>query len=144
MRSLIRPALFMVARLGLLFSVIACVFGQTWQGVAYSHKIVVGIGRAGMVIVINSATLGNWGIQEQFDLNRVKDFLIGKDLRAGDTHLSFSGVAVQYGELNFALGAYHWLVITISALFYAVLMWVYRKKTPALSEAVESHTRSRK
>lgn len=132
MRSLIRPALFMVARLGLLFSVIACVIGQTWQGVAYSRKLVVGIDRAGMVIAIATTTPGNWGMQETSNQDLVKEFLVGKYLEAGNTYSSFGGVAIRYGTNGYGLGAYYWLIITVGALFYILLKFIYRQKTPTI------------
>lgn len=134
MRSLIRPALFMVARLGLLFSLIAFAFGQTWQGAGCIYKLAGAIDRAGISIAIATATPGRWVIQEQPERDIVNKFLIGKGLASGYRHLSLGAVAIEYGPRGHALGAYHWLTITVAVLFNGVLMWVYRKRGKELAD----------
>ena len=122
MRSLIRPTLFMVARLGLVLSVVAWAVGQ-WR---MSHSLGTGthlVASAGVISVIHDAD--GWDVTGG-DLSQPAYF--GYVLRVDGSMPRPIRFWINRDRRSCRLEIRHWLVVTLFALFYGVLKWAYRKR----------------
>ena len=132
MRGLIRPALFWLARIGLVLSIAAWIAGQWWT-VAWTgpNSFVFKSNDLAWVAI-------DWWKSEPGDSwcrieKRVDSFTYvsvveqNRASLAGRTFQVF-GVAGSICTLGSSLEIYHWLIVTNFALFYVVLKWVYRKR----------------
>ena len=128
MRELIRPALFLVARVGLFLGVVAWVVGQTWQGVGFTPGCGAIVDQHGVIVGINTPSDRGWGGEEISGTMLVKEFLSVRDTLPGTRYWGFGAFAVLQETGSVIIAFRHWLIITIFALFYGVLKWVYRKR----------------
>ena len=137
MRELIRPALFWVVRLGLFFAVAAWVVAQ-W---CFVEMTASGLGRSGRILVwpketaiISEPTARQPGIRTWLyrDNNHPHSYSQSLVEQVKDTPM-YSAVRPIRGitlvmdrrVLRAAVLIRHWLVVTIFAVFYGVLKWVY-------------------
>jgi len=122
----------MIARLGLFLAVVAWVVGQQHQGFGFAYPIVTAIDKTGVAIAFTTEC-GHWGIREVRHMPIVLDFLDGVNFPKDVSYWSLHAIAFLYdpGQVSFAIR--HWLVVTIFALFYGVLKWVYRKRGKELA-----------
>ena len=150
MRGLIRPALFMIARLGLFLAVAAWIVAQWQEAKCY-------ILLAGIELEIGNCTRG-WKFEyadftqgTKFQLVLVPDPVRFDTLRFGEDYprtmdiLKYGGVrpipasistnvaGVVVGEVwrQGFLTLKHWLVVGVFALFNVVLMFIYHKRPEA-------------
>lgn len=152
MRELIRPTLFLVARLGLFFALVAWIGGQ-WQETECciplsSGQFDLGNCARGWIFKHHSRKQGpgySFGAvrepdpvdplrfgEDFFLTNMTMDYLF-HDPPPVAVSLNVAGVVA--GEMwgQRFLTTRHWLIITIFALFYGVLKWVYRKRGKELA-----------
>ena len=127
MRSLIRPALFAVARLGLFLSVVAWVVGHWWE-----VEIAGLCGSATMTWpghLISFHTEGWYPFEvtctERPQIKSWQSFGESFDLFEERCALPGVGFMPQSTSVMGMLSIRHWLVVTIFAVFYGVLKWVY-------------------
>ena len=139
MRSLIRPMLFMVARLGLFFALVAWIASQWW-----SVDAQVGPDDLCLTLVVLPDFVGG-GIESNVRSNRIEvesveagkgppsifnqDFIQRKRQQPGCFAILLPpGVILGYDtSRGIAVAIRHWINVTLFALFYGVLKWVYRK-----------------
>ena len=125
MRSLIRPALFTFVRLGVFLAVVAWVVAQ-WYQVEFRNT------RVFFAVQLNSA---GWLVSE------LPLFIGGPPTSTLDTdpdsfqavalkpsQIDAFGISAEFRSLTRYLLVRHWLIVTVFALFYAVLKWVYRER----------------
>jgi hypothetical protein len=152
MRSLIRPALFMVARIGLVLSVVAWIVGQWTLIAANSHSgraggftvllmdegVVVALGNPSVskltfephVIVYGNTADDSWFRLLFAPLDELRDkspAVMYLNRVPGMTLVLFPSTAA-------IIAIRHWLIITFFALFYGVLKWLYRKRGEAVED----------
>ncbi|HIF01768.1 MAG TPA: hypothetical protein EYQ63_33410 [Fuerstia sp.] len=115
MRSLIRPTLFMVARMGLSPGIVVWAVSQEysigWQLPTY-HVITLdnpGWSVAERGVPLTFETVGPLSPLAQYTLSGGNDHSLG----------------ARSASIR------HWLVVTIFALFYGALKWTYRKRGKA-------------
>lgn len=115
MSGLIRPALLLVARLGLFLSIAAWILGQVWSFDSLSFTSPT----YSCFLELNSS---GWKL----------DYEVPSPVSL-PTHESvrqLPGISFQ-----FANGVYvyvcHWLIVTVFALFYGLVKWKYRKRAIA-------------
>jgi len=143
MRELIRPTLFMIARLGLLVAIAGWLASQWWN---FELNLDTDNGRrAGVAGVVDQG----WGCIGKFAVYPTSTSLSvtsPEPLRFGamylraafgddakylsswvDWQFNLVGFRVAFGPLKY-FSVRHELVFTLSALFNGVLMWVYRKR----------------
>lgn len=136
MRPLIRPTLFTVAKSGLMFALIA------W-GTSHSRRFCVS---AISVVDRGAFTVLPWSARDLFNLGWAltpdSDFLQAafeedeSHWTTGDVNFvtlaNFPGFLAMSETRNKSTAAMisvrHWLIITIFALFYGVLKFIYRKR----------------
>ncbi len=136
MRSLIRFFLFTVARLGLFLAVVAWIIGQwrTIEGTGFN--VVVGVCEPGVVIwVIHEShewTVEETGARSKFDCM----FDQGEETDERVLQLRFGPVA-YWGLPGWrTVSVKHWLMVSIFALLYCVVKWVYRNRKIAGSSPI--------
>ena len=141
MKPLIRPFLFAVARLGLFLAVMAWIVGQWWT--IYS-AIPAGHGLVEIYVGDKSYEVSRWDVLPSTSFNITADrradslpFEVLYTLFRGELRSDSCGQALLYVGPGFftakqgvidGMSIRHWLIITIFALFYGVLKWVYRKR----------------
>lgn len=141
MRSLIRPGLFWVARIGLFLAVVAWIVAQSWmvQGSITGPNAV--LCPSGFAITLD-ADSDPWIESLPTDFSHVHQldncFSVDPKGDYRETFQSyFPGVAYTTHLVPFGgskiLTIRHWLIVTMFALFYGVLKWVYRWKAPTNS-----------
>ena len=130
MRDLIKPTLFIVARLGLLLAVVAWIIGQWWMVKVSSQVEMSRRGWQYCNVLPMEARFSIWRKTEWHNLDvSITDFLS----ETPRTDVSFRGIEFrQYSAVRY-LRVPHWLIVTIFALFYGVLKWVYRKRGKELA-----------
>ena len=140
MRGLIRPALFWVARLGLLFSVMAWLIGQRWTVVErwpLDRNICVAFVDKGWVL-----SRWTWGavVDWNFRIAELSPHDATWSVAVPDTNIkgvnSYRAVGVVWTRQTNgqSIAIRHWLIVTIFAVFYGVLKWVYRKRPEVADE----------
>lgn len=113
MRELMRPTLFLVARLGLFLSVVAwgvgVVFAPGHNYSTPSYTLSVSIGSSAWYFNFAALPAGSlsWRV------------------------LRFPGIVIAW-DSGTDLAIRHWLVVTIFTLLYGLLKWVYRKRGKGL------------
>jgi len=138
MKTLIRPFLFIVARLGLFLTVVVWIVSQ-WSAVLTE----VPLGTAGFVeegwvsIFIYSMSKG-WrvrtGAPKEIGTTLYlfcppsSEPLPALPPRWTETGFSVGGFTVLHTPLATTIAIRHWLAVTSFALFYIVLRWAYRKR----------------
>ncbi|MCP4781976.1 MAG: hypothetical protein GY903_05510 [Fuerstiella sp.] len=150
MRSLIRPALFMVARIGLVLSVVMWGVGQR-MGVEASAKFantratyVFGdVGVVADVALFDTAPsrfhVTEYAVKEGYSPMKFFDSEILDEIESRPTFSVFRSVP---GITIITLPAFsttcvlfhHWLTVTFFAVFYGVLKWVYRKRGKVVAD----------
>ena len=128
MRSLIRPTLFWVARMGLFLSLATWCIGQSWQGTGHLYGFVGAIDQFGL-----GASMGpnrGAGVNRNSDYEIVKEFLDGTHVPSKGHFIGMAAIALYIGT-EWAMAIRHYLVVAIFALFYGMLKWVYRKRAVA-------------
>ena len=136
MRSLVRPCLFAIARLGLFLAVTAWVIHSLrpvvwWQWNVPGYSWVP----ADTVVLMNSDGLFcKYRYGSEF--SQIALFLSGED--DGQEHTVFDALGVRIVDdgQDRRIVIRHWLIVAVFALFYAVLKWVYREQ----KEQAESGT----
>jgi len=114
----------MIARLGLFVAVVAWVVGQRFQGGWSAYCMFGTIDQTGVLIAIGTQTpLG----MVSPDGKMAEDFLNGF-IRTAEWHFSLHYIAISISAGTQCIAINHRLVVTIFALFYGVLKWVYRKR----------------
>ena len=58
----------------------------------------------------------------------VEGILDAHRVQADAVHLTLRVIAIRIDNSGFAFSIRHWFIVTIFALFYGVLKWVYRKR----------------
>lgn len=149
MRALIRPTLFMIARLGLFLVVVAWIAGQWWHAKAshpFGTTLLTEHGwctmSLGPTIKLRLAAQAIENILppnklvNDWRFNRVvaapvdlEGFLTSVYLR-GSTMSELPGIVVIKTPFlgHWSVSFLHWLVVTIFALFNGVLMFIYRRR----------------
>ena len=137
MRELIRPALFLVARLGLFLAIVAWVAGQFSLMSNYIGVIQIGTGPQNFVIAqwnpvlldripqpkLDYRPTDDWDVLGMITYKTIAEFIPGVRLcRSPGRSVIHNAIIVR-----------HWLVVTIFGLFNGVLMWVYRKRGKELA-----------
>ena len=127
MRELIRPALFLVARLGLFLSIVAWAASQTTNVLGNAVVFIplqFTIDETGYAMA-DDPFPASWSI-------RARRYLALWQIRSTwarfhEPSFSAPGIWIDAHNLNteWAIAVYHWLVVTSFALFYGVLKWVY-------------------
>lgn len=144
--------------MGLFFAIVAWVVGQWWSA-SVSIPIADWTLSANMSSVAGhaclqhrrsmlSATLRRYGEPPKYRVRMSQRTVewarrMMADVKANrkkDEVLKGAGCVVWYGKSP-AIQIRHWLIVTIFVLFNVVLMFIYRKKPPILSETVESHAK---
>ena len=137
MRSLIRPTLFMVARIGLVLSVVGWVASQWYSiesfgGFTAASAFCV-TGKSGIIVGFT-----NFKVSWRFDVSEGQS----RPMWAFDySEPEFSGLREQVSlvepvsglvlildKYGVSVAFRHWLVVTFCALFYGMLKWVYRER----------------
>lgn len=138
MRPLIRPGLFAFARLGLFLSVAAWLVTQYWWLRVGSPWLIGDVLPGGYVAGFGYPA-DDWGIEARPVSRKAELSWVFRDPITGpymnlprlDTAFHRFGVTfADYGQLGH-LSVRHWLVVTVFALFYALLKWFYRKPRAA-------------
>lgn len=145
MRKLIRPALFLIARLALFFAAVIWITGQRWLGVLYTNIpagsamfLSVETGQSGLILSQNSRDTWKLNLM-QWDTSRLRWhgswFTPQGYFDAEFMSAPVPGVFVheQKGRSRFAIR--HWLIITVVGLFCGLLKCVYRKRPEPEDEA---------
>ncbi len=142
MQSLIKPALFWVARLGLFLSVAAWIVGQWWF-VGLSH---VGAGITRMFVGQEGWVLHqshDWALPTRGTLSCEASPIKGwpqrhafNDTALNDSTSIYGAVVMKQQSLmnlvtRKSIAIRHWLNVTTFALFYSVLKFIYRKRPEA-------------
>ena len=125
MRSLIRPFLFAVARLGLFLAVVG------WGAAGmFNLQLVAAAGNAGTVFtdqdgwtVMRLEGIGEW----EFSVKRNVSWLFG----ALGRDAPVMGKFVRIGHLSFYLFVRHWLITSTFLVFNLLLHFIYRKRPEA-------------
>ena len=136
MRELIRPALFVVARVGMFLSLVATIAGQFWQSSLNTGFAVLVVERAGVGFSMHAASDYGLHIAEHSDSTMVEDYIafeIDGKPRSGDIGI-LNIARVGLSRTEFVFGGRHWLIVTFFGLFYGVLKWVYRKREPEVAD----------
>lgn len=145
MKALIRPTLLTLARLGLFLAAVAWVVGQWWtielfvdlpgkqqlwtvvapEGIVQSRLNFKGSGP--VTLQIESA--GNEPTSQWFE---PYDTNWGSQPR----YVFQGGGFVYATNYEYFLTSFrHWLIVTVLALFYGVLKWVYRRQPAGAQQA---------
>lgn len=125
MRQLIKPTLFLVVRLGLLFSLIA--WGVTHSRSAHLESPVGGILVVQQGVVFHSLCWPYWTCFT-FESNNDSDFFEPLPPSRGRISLSFAGITFlrwSFMSLSFR----HWLIVTMFTALNICLHWFYRKRS---------------
>ena len=128
MRELIRPALFLVARVGLFLSLLAWSLGHMWQGVGVVYGFAGVLDQTGIGVGLDRKSTRTAIIPRAGETMTTQQFLDGVHSRPGDWGLRLHVIAFNVRASEAAIAMQHWLIVTIFALFYGVLKWVYRKR----------------
>ena len=144
MRELIRPTLFVVAKVGLSLVVILWGVSQYWSTRTYVSIFVVHTCEFGLAVQFRPRLdLGRYyhtsivhrthGKIDKLSPSRWSFGLVKPSPYHPSTKPQaylFSGIATHklHGGIGHMIAIRHWLIITIFALFYGVLKWVYRKR----------------
>ena len=143
MGSLIRPALFMVARIGLVLSVAAWVVGQ-WRFINFRIPVMhytckIELGDLGCVFAFGNMVPANrFRVytslpRETGSLFDLVNYLDG--YADGHAARSIDGIgAVLTRPAEVWCFWHHWINVTLFALFYGVLKWVYRKRGKTVAD----------
>ena len=138
MRGLFRPALFWVARIGLVLAVLAWIITQKWSLQVSESQIV----DRGVVTVLpwSARHVTSFGIGPRQD-SRFLRVAFGEEQPPqppGDKVSPFTKIVAFAGfravsetrprSTAMMISIRHWLVVATFALFYVVLKWVYRKR----------------
>ena len=129
MQELIRPALFLVAKLGIFLCVLALMTGQAWQGTGFVSGFTGAVDSCGVGIALDTRMPTEWGIEAGPGDSMVRDFLStapNVSVRSEERYLSLSVIAIYVCSSEVAFAARHWLLIGMFILFYSVLKYVYR------------------
>lgn len=151
MRELIRPTVFLVARLGLFFAVVLWIVGQlvgaTVSGNGSIPRCRADTVESGLLICLST----NSRLPQKSKFTPYRD-LDHETQRAAfleavflpDQHPAFIfdlkrdywavlGLTVFHGREHVLFVVSHWLIATIFVLFNGVLMWLYRKRGEELA-----------
>jgi cbb3-type cytochrome oxidase subunit 3 len=147
MRDLIRPTLFILARLGLFLAVVAWIVGQWWQVTCAlpvsSDGVAVWICARGWVLEYGEfASESELRFDFRPEYGQLDGLVFGEEFKfsenafgnkalaevADSRSVNVAGVVFgqSWGITDLAIR--HWLIVTFFALFYGVLKWVYRKR----------------
>jgi len=130
MRSLIRPALFMVARIGLVLSVVG------WVAEQRDDQWLVWILEHNTTAFSGSITVASAG----YEIFAVATYqfpnvpIIDMSIYDGQRLWNGGGLFIERFGPVMVITIRHWLIVTFFALFYGVLKWVYRKRGKALAD----------
>lgn len=136
MRELIRPVLFLVARMGICLGVPGWIIGQSWQGVVFNSVVTLAIDRSGIAFRLSPPSTEDWTIKahENYDAD-----LVGGSFGFGAYEVVSTLPGVHIWRLSHVarvgiwghqiiFSTRHWFIITIFAHFYGLLKWMYRKR----------------
>lgn len=140
MKNLLRMSLFIIARAGLCLAVVAWMLTRHWILILYS-TVSVGAVHEGWIVVCFFDNDSGWS----FDLESAGEvgsstwaFSYPNELSSDvaiSSGFSFVGVTLQTCPgFDATLAIRHWLVVTLFAIFYGVLKWVYRKRGEAVAD----------
>lgn len=136
MRALIRPTLFMIARLGLFLAVVAWGTSQELQfelrSTSGASKTTGGLNSQGWYAVCDGPYLA--ATFPEMSSGPFDEFYEGLWFEIPvaipgifDRVYSLLGLTITTGPLK-VISARHWLLVSIFALFNGVLMFIYRKR----------------
>ncbi|MEO2019971.1 MAG: hypothetical protein ABGZ53_37025 [Fuerstiella sp.] len=140
MRSLIRPTLFLVARVGLVLSVGFWIVGQWWEVLVQMSLAAGAIHKEGWVCAAIYPGPAGWVVStNEADNGESAAWLFqypSFDRATGEpSGFSFIGLtALHFPHMFATVALRHWLTTTFFALFYGVLKWVYRKRRKAVAD----------
>lgn len=155
MRALIRPTVFMIARLGLFLAVAAWIAGQ-WQSVSFLLPLPVGMARTELtadnwqcwhlskrfnvsmteLVRTRQSSTATITADERFKLmwqiERIESIKVQRATGGNIPASNPIETPTPDSEIHLA----HWLIVTIFALLNGVLMWAYgkRENTTILNE----------
>lgn len=137
MRDLVRPTLFMIARLGLFFAVVTWIVGQRWRLEIQVPRVRGSLMKQGWLIWPWPVSEFSLACDTQAETPWFRDTYEFGHYSNGDSKSfwGYLGVGADRPTQNSDgyLSFRHWLIVTVFALFNGVLMWVYRKRGKELA-----------
>ena len=135
MRALIRPTLFMIARLGLFLALLFLLVSQYWSikvAILHYQFTIIDYGysaaelHANEIAMPSRITKTDW-MSDYWPLRR--KMVLGPNAWPSIIPGVVRSGGISWRNLfSWFIGIRHWLVITLFVLFNGVLMWVYRKR----------------
>ena len=138
MKNLLRMSLFIIARAGLCLAVVAWIAGQWWGTIAEGSlsQLSCGLGMESNGFILQVATRPVTACIRPLgkgELASVNMYFESTAAEIGATQL-LPGAKVLSGSGEYCLFVHHYFTITLFALFYGVLKWVYRKRGKAVAD----------
>lgn len=145
MRSLIQPGLFWAARIGLFLAIVAWITGHWWVSSLQVPGGKAELNRHGFSLSKHPAYVdwyldvveaeeGGWEFTDWLFGYDVTLLTISSPFRnyAPPYRRRFFGITIAHAYSSDIIAVSHWLVVGICSLFYAALIFAYRKRSKTL------------
>lgn len=128
MRELIRPTLFMVAKLGLFLSVVAWVASQWIQLHLILDSAVSATMESKRFVAVDRSEPSCLPLTTLLTCRADEAFETLTEIESEPDTFGFCGWSHNESSFGLQIAVRHWLIVSVFALFYGVLKWVYGKR----------------